>query len=237
MKPSLGWAIGVAGMLALVSCADSPAMLESPEMLASAGGADRPFAGSCRLVLAARIHDDEEEGSSGGCGGGDEGDPEGGPPIARHYEIRGSCQLTHLGRADVVGRLNLTGPLGGGHAAESGHGGALAARGRLAFVAANGDQLAGRYLPVTAQFTPALDGDGGIVAFTTTQRIGESCSGHASILPGASVALDEHDDEPVNSGRFVAALGEATLLGDVRIRRSTRGGSGTLTILGGRLSY
>lgn len=237
MNSHVNWAVAVTGALALVSCAESPSIPESPEMLASAKGTERPFGGACQVILVARTHDEEEEAPSGGCGGGHETDPEGGPPIARHYEIRGTCQLTHLGRADVLGRLSLTGPIGGGHAAASGHGGTLAGRGRLAFVAANGDQLTGRFVPVSARFTPAPGGDGGTVVFTATQRIGESCSGHESALPGTSVATDEHDEEPLNSGRFLTAIGEATLSGDLQLRRSTRGGSGTIMLSGGRLSY
>jgi len=241
VKPRVSFLVAVGSALALASCGEMIVVPESPEMSALVGGTDRPFGGVCTIAVVARVHEEGEEeegqGGKGGCGGGHETDEGGGPPISRHYEISGSCQLAHLGRSAVSGRLNLTGPLGGGHAKGDGQGAVLGARGRLAFVAANGDQLTGRYLPVSAVFTPAVGGDGGMVVFTATQQIGESCSGHETVALGSIAAAGHDEEEPVSTGRFVAARGEATLLGRVSIRKSIQRGSGTITISSGLLSY
>lgn len=217
------------------------------------GGTDRPFEGLCEVAVAMKTHEDGEEG---GCGGGHEEEPSGGPPIARHYEVSGSCQLTHLGRVELKGRLNVTGPFGmggghdgGGHEAgaeaesgEGGHGGpGLAVRGRLVFVAANGDQLVGRYVPVAAAFTRAASQNGGTLDFTSTFKAGESCEGHDgggghAVLPMAEDGHDGGHDEPVSTGRFAGAMGEAGLAGSLLITKDPKQGRGELRV-SGLLSY
>ena len=214
-------------LLLLASCGQGVTPTSPTAVRFAAGGTDRPFVGSCTVVLAPRVHEED-----GGCsGGGHEDDEGGGPPIGRHYELTGSCQLAHLGKTGVSGRLNLTGPLGAGHQSEGEHG-ALAVRGRLLFTAANGDGLAGRFVPVAAVFTPAAGGDGGTLDFTATERVGEACSGHE----GEAITQEEHE-EPVSTGRFAGASGTASLLGTIRILRSTGTGSGTVTLTDGSLSY
>jgi hypothetical protein len=238
----------LAVVLSALVCACRPAepVDEGPGLvMASLSAAPlRPFQGFCAITVSPRVHDSAgggcgggEDGGcggdEGGCGGGGEEEPGGGPPIARHFDLGGTCHLTHLGLSQVTGRLNLTGPFGAG-GGEAGHA-TLGARGRLAFVAANGDQLVGRYVPIVAAFTPA-DGDGGVVAFTSVQDINQSCEGggggHAD-----STGEGETHEEPVSTGRFSAATGQDTLLGVLRISGSTDSGAGTIQITGGRLSY
>jgi hypothetical protein len=237
------------------SCGQSVPTSETADLLAAVGGTNRPLKGTCDVVVAQRTHEAGEEG--GGCsgGGGGEEDPAGGPPIPRHYNLTGTCQLTHLGRVQVEGRLNVTGPFGmggnhGGQTAaspegEGGHGGGLAVRGRLMFVAANGDQLTGRYVPVATAFTK--NGTGGTLAFTSTQKIGEACTGHEDEGgggngmggPGGGMGGGEEGEheEPVSTGRFTGATGEVTLLGNLTIVKSSKSGKGRITLTDGLLTY
>jgi hypothetical protein len=225
----------------LTSCNPTQATSDAPDLLAAARGTDRPFGGECRLTIQARTHDEDE---GGGCGGGDHADDAGGsPPIPRHFDVGGVCELSHLGRTTVSGRLNITGPFGGdgGHA-DAGtetHGGGLAVRGRLAFVAANGDQLTGSYVPLSATFDRPTSGSGGTLSFSSTLRIGQSCDGHAdgeSGPPGGESGHDAHE-EPVSTGRFSMATGQVTLQGGIVIMGRGDPGRGLLRLTGGRLSY
>lgn len=254
MRLILACLVSVAGAVALSSCHSLPTTSD-PDLLAATGGTDRPFKGVCSITVEQRTHEEGEEG--GGCGGGGgEEDPAGGPPIARHYNLTGSCQLTHLGRVRVEGRLNVTGPfgMGGGHdgghedmagAAEGGgapgHGGTLAVRGRLMFVAANGDQLTGRYVPAGVTFTRAVNG--GRLQFTSIQKIGEACTGHdggEGGMGGGCGMGGGHDgvhDEPVSTGRFASDTGQVTLQGDLSITKTPKRDSGVITLTSGLLSY
>jgi hypothetical protein len=256
MRPRLGPWLAALGVAVLWACAgddtsNQPTGLDAltgPGARGLAAGViavDRPFGGRCTITLLPRVHDD-----SGGCGGGgddgggcsggeeggcgeDEGSGEegGGPPIGRHFELAGVCNLTHLGLAQVTGRLNLSGPFGADGHAGAGNG-ALGARGRLVFVAANGDQLVGRYIPVHAVFTRD-SADGGTVAFTSTEQFGLRCSD-----PGGGPGGEEEEEEAdTSTGRFTGATGSATLSGRVRILRSSGGGTGTFTFGDGRLTY
>ena len=237
------WVLMAAGLAAIAGCdADGP-LAQQGDPAATAGPAmaveavARPFQGVCHLTVTARVHEDsggcggEDEsggcsGDDGGCGGEDEG---GGPPIPRHFNVSGSCTLTHLGLSQVTGRLNLSGPFGAeGEGEEGGHG-TLGARGRLTFVAANGDQLVGRYIPVQAAFTRAGE-DGGTVVFTSTEQFNTKCSD-----PGGGPG-GEHEAEDSSTGRFTGATGESPLSGDLRILRSGSG-SGTIVFNGGTLAY
>lgn len=225
----------------LTSCNPTQATSDAPDLLAAARGTDRPLAGECRLTLQARTHD---EGQGGGCGGGDHADEGGGsPPIPRHFDVGGTCELSHLGRSTVSGRLNVTGPFGGegGHAGAEGesHGGGLAVRGRLAFLAANGDQLTGSYVPLSAAFDRPAAGSGGTLSFASTLRVGESCDGHGGGEGGPPAGEPGHDghEEPVSTGRFSAATGQVTLRGSIVFMGSGEPGRGLLVLTGGRLSY
>ncbi len=234
MRHSIALLAGSATALLLVACGatDGPTLPDG--ILAAAKGTDRPFTGWCTLTVTARVHDEEE----GGCSGGEdhEGDEGGGPPIPRHFDVAGSCQITHLGRAVVSGRMNLSGPFQAGHVDGNGQA-ALMARGRLLFTAANGDALAGRYVPISASFTPASGGDGGTVAFRATEEFGESCEGGGSGSAGHGGEEGEEHEEPVSSGRFAAALGQAALEGRLTISGLTGRGHGSLVIPQGALSY
>jgi hypothetical protein len=217
----------ILSILLLPACGESTTPTSPSALHLAARGTDRPLVGSCTVTVATRVHDE-----GGGCNGEEHDEDEGGgPPIRRHFDITGSCQLAHLGRTDLSGRLNITGPFGAGHGAGAGHG-SLAVRGRLLFTAANGDQLAGRYVPVSAGFTPAGDGDGGMLTYSATEQIGEACTGHE----GEVTTTPDHE-EPVSTGRFVAATGTAQLLGTIQIRGSTGRGTGTVTLVDGSLSY
>ncbi len=217
----------ILSILLLAACGQPVTPTSPSEVHLAAKGTDRPFVGSCTVTVATRVHDE-----GGGCNGKDHDEEEGGgPPIGRHFDITGTCQLTHLGRAAVSGRLNITGPFGVVHEADGDHG-ALAVRGRLLFTAANGDKLAGRYVPVTAAFTAAGDHNGGMLTYTATEQIGEACSGHE----GEVTTATEHE-EPVSTGRFVTAAGTVRLIGAIQIRGSTGHGSGTITLVNGSLSY
>jgi hypothetical protein len=233
MRTTLPWLATPALLLLFAACGTTDTPTLTGGVLAAAKGTDRPFTGSCTLTVAARVHDDEE----GGCGGGEdhEGDEGGGPPIPRHYELAGSCQLTHLGRAAVSGRMNLSGPFQAGHVDGNGQA-ALMARGRLLFTAANGDAIAGRYIPISASFTPASGGDGGTVLFRATQEFGESCEGGGHGGMGGGEEGEDHE-EPESSGRFAAALGQAALDGRLVVSGLTGQGSGTLLIPHGLISY
>lgn len=234
MRNSLPWLASPALILLLAACgsSDTPTLTG---VLAAAKGTDRPFTGWCTLTVTARVHD-EEGGGCGGSGGDEhEGEEGGGPPIPRHFNVAGSCQLTHLGRADVSGRMNLSGPFQAGHVDGNGQA-ALMARGRLLFTAANGDALAGRYVPISASFTPAAGGDGGTVVFRATEEFGESCEGGGGGHGGMGGEEGGEHEEPVSSGRFAAALGQASLAGELVITQ-TGLGSGTLQIPTGQLSY
>lgn len=238
MKRLLGAALATLFTVVVGSCGQAGPTSETAELLAAVGGTNRPFKGVCSVTLAARVHDDEEEeGGCGGCGGRGGGEEEegggcgedqgGGPPIPRHYNVTGSCALTHLGLVGVTGRMNLTGPFGAheGHLEPTAHG-QLAVRGRLGFEAANGDLVGGSYIPVEAAFTAGI----GRVVFTSVQTIGASCSD----LGGGGGG--EGHDEPVLTGRFAGATGQVTLTGDVLVSSLTRTGSGTIR-LSGLISY
>ena len=237
MTRKLRATIAALAAVALVACDAAGPVAETGATAALVAGNDRPFWGICRITLSRRIHDDGSDGGS--CGGGHEEEPGGGPPIFRHFDVQGTCTLTHLGLSTVTGRLNLKGPFvpeGQGEAV-------LGARGRLAFVAADGDTLVGRYVPVQALFTP-VGGDGGAVAFTSTQEINLTCEGSGGGQEGedggGGGGCSEGEEgcvEPVSTGRFVEASGQATLLGSVRILRSTDSGTGTIKITGGTLTY
>jgi hypothetical protein len=232
MKPRF-----VAPLAALLSavfgaCGQGVPTTESVTLLAAQAGTDRPFKGTCTMEVRARVHG-EDEGECGGCGGGSGGgsdgcgDEGGTPPIPRHFELVGTCQLTHLGLVQVTGRMNLTGPFSA-HQEElipAAHG-RLGVRGRLNFMAANGDQLGGSYVPVSASFSSAT----GRVQFTSTQTIGASCSD----LEGGG-GEDGHD-EPTLTGRFFGASGQARLLGDFVVSSATKSGFGTI-LLTGLVSY
>lgn len=236
MRANMGVTIAALGLAALGACDPASPVTESGAAATLIAGTDRPFWGSCTITVSRRVHDDGSD--DGACGGGHEEEPGGGPPIFRHFDVQGTCTLTHLGLSKVTGRLNLKGPFfpeGQGEAV-------LGARGRLAFVAADGDTLVGRYVPVQAVFT-AVGGDGGSVAFTSTQEINLACEGgggHEGGGGGGGGGCSEGEEgcvEPVSTGRFTAASGTATLLGSVRILRSTDSGTGTIRIAGGTLSY
>lgn len=243
----------------LGSCGQNVPTADSPDALAAVGGTDRPLKGTCDVVVEQRTHEEGEGEEGGGCGGGGEDDPAGGPPIARHYSLTGTCQLTHLGRVGVEGRLNVTGPfgMGGEHEAlaaagesEGGHGGGLAVRGRLMFVAADGDRLTGRYVPVSVAFdkAPGPNGNGGSLVFTSVQRIGEACTGHDGEAGSGGMGMGgpggngggedgEVHEEPVSTGRFAAATGQVTLLGQLVITKTPKEGKGVITLTDGLLTY
>ena len=195
----------------------------------------RPFGGYCSITVVPRVHDDSG-GCGGGCGGedegncgGEEGDEGGGPPIGRHFDLAGTCNLTHLGLSRVTGRLNLSGPFGTEGEAADGHG-VLGARGRLVFVAANGEQLVGRYIPIQAVFSRDT-ADGGTVTFTSTEQFGLKCSDPG----GGSGGHGEAEDS--STGRFTGATGSSPFGGTLRIRRSSGGGAGNFTFSDGTVSY
>ena len=261
MRHVCGALFSALAIMILGSCNQSSPTSETPDLLAAVGGSNRPLQGSCTVVVEQRTHEEGEGEEGGGCGGGGhEEEPSGGPPIARHYNLTGTCQVTHLGRVRVEGRLNVTGPfaMGGGHeggeaeAAEGGEDGheggpGLAVRGRLMFVAADGDSLTGRYVPVTAALNRTEGENGGTLVFTSTQMIGEACSGHGEEDeggggggmggPGGGGGEGEEHEEPVSTGRFVGATGQVTLLGNLVITKTPKKGSGTILLRNGLLTY
>jgi hypothetical protein len=260
MRQVFGALLSALVVVTFGSCGQSVPTSDSQDLLAAVGGTDRPLKGTCDVVVAQRTHEEGEGETGGGCGGGGgEEDPGGGPPIARHYNLTGTCQLTHLGRVGVEGRLNVTGPfgMGGEHGGaapaaeegEGGHGGGLAVRGRLMFVAADGDQLTGRYVPVSVAFdkAPGPDGNGGTLVFTSVQKIGEACTGHEGEGsggmgmggPGGNGGGEEGEEheEPVSTGRFVGATGQVTLLGRLVITKNPKEGRGVIALTDGVLTY
>ena len=261
MRHAFGALLTALVVVTLGSCGRGVPTSDSPEPLAAVGGTDRPLKGTCDVVVEQRTHEEGEGEEGGGCGGGGgEDDPAGGPPIARHYNLTGTCQLTHLGRVGVEGRLNVTGPfgMGGEHGAlaeapeegEGGHGGGLAVRGRLMFVAADGDQLTGRYVPVSVAFdkVPGPNGNGGTLVFTSVQKIGESCTGHDGEEGSGGIGMGgpggngggedgEVHEEPVSTGRFAGATGQVTLVGKLVITKTPKEGKGLITLTDGLLTY
>lgn len=232
MGTRIGTACAAVAVVVLGSCDATAPFAESEGMEPAALMAVAvPLKGACTITLGPRVHDDGSD--EGSCGGDEHEGSDGGPPISRHYDIAGSCQLTHLGLTRVAGRMNLTGPFGT-ESHDDGHA-TLGARGRLVLIAANGDQLVGRYVPLTAAFTPA-GGDGGAVTFSSTFTIGESCSGEAGgHTEAVEPAADAHE-EPVSTGRFADAFGDAAWSGTIDVLRSTGGGDGTI-VLNGTLTY
>ena len=237
MTRNLKAAIAALATVAFGACDAAGPVTETGTTATLVAGTDRPFWGACTVTLSRRVHDDGSDGGS--CGGGHEEEPGGGPPIFRHFDVQGTCTLTHLGLSTVSGRLNLKGPF-----VPEGQGEAeLGARGRLAFVAADGATLVSRYVPVQAVFTP-VGADGGTVTFTATEEINLACEGDDGGQEGegggGSGGCSEGEEgcaEPVSTGRFVEASGQATLLGSVRILRSTDSGTGLIKITSGTLTY
>ncbi len=232
--------VGLAsGVLCLAGCAPD-ASTPTGSLLAAKAGSDRPMKGPCEVVATARVHEDEGGGTSEE--GGHEDESDGGPPIQRHFDLTGTCQLTHLGLVMVSGRLNVTGPLGLGGGQGESEAGRLAVRGRLAYVAANGDQLTGRYVPTSAVFTRAADGNGGELEFLASQRIGEACEPGAGCGGGGGGGMgggggEHEEEEPTSTGRFALATGTVPLLGRLRLYKTPAGGFGTIALTEGRVTY